>query len=93
MENSPVGFEGKQDLTQTDLRRHLGQQAPDQEQEWIDEAHRWFGLLIYPLARAEGLPVREEPLPLDTFRSADEAFLSRPGAGACPRSPRRACAC
>ncbi|HEX8706544.1 MAG TPA: aminotransferase class IV, partial [Myxococcaceae bacterium] len=31
---------------------------------------------VLALARAEGIPVREEPLPLDTFRSADEAFLS-----------------
>ena len=31
---------------------------------------------VLAVARAEGIPVREEPLPLDTFRSADEAFLS-----------------
>jgi branched-chain amino acid aminotransferase len=31
---------------------------------------------VLAIARAEGIPVREEPLPLETFRSADEAFLS-----------------
>lgn len=31
---------------------------------------------VLAVARAEGIPVREEPLPLETFRSADEAFLS-----------------
>jgi hypothetical protein len=39
--------EGKEDLTQSDLRKHLGQEAIDRELEWIDEAHRWFGLLMY----------------------------------------------
>ncbi|WP_224372853.1 aminotransferase class IV [Hyalangium versicolor] len=31
---------------------------------------------VLALARAEGIPVREEPLPLETFRNADEVFLS-----------------
>ncbi len=31
---------------------------------------------VLAIARAEGIPVREEPLPRATFESADEAFLS-----------------
>jgi len=31
---------------------------------------------VLALAREDGIPVREEPLPLDAFSSADEAFLT-----------------
>jgi branched-chain amino acid aminotransferase len=31
---------------------------------------------VLTLAREEGIPIREEPLPLEVFASADEAFLS-----------------
>lgn len=38
---------GKESLSRTDLRKHMGRQAVDRELEWTDEAHRRFGLLIY----------------------------------------------
>jgi hypothetical protein len=39
--------EGKEDLKLADLRKHLGRRALDHELEWVDEAHRRFGLLMY----------------------------------------------
>ena len=37
---------GKEELTRTDIRRYLGREALDREQEWLDDAHRRFGLLL-----------------------------------------------
>jgi hypothetical protein len=37
---------GKEELTRADIRRHLGREALDREQEWLDDAHRRFGLLL-----------------------------------------------
>jgi hypothetical protein len=37
---------GKEELTRADIRRYLGRDAIDRGQEWIDDAHRHFGLLL-----------------------------------------------